>query len=204
MFWQKCASFFSSPYIPLQSAEWLIIGLGNPGEQYTKTRHNVGYRALDILLKESGRTLSPVKGMPVLLAFAEIDNSPCVLARSTEFMNNSGKSVAAVAETLNIAADHIIVIHDELDLPEFKVRLKLGGNENGHNGLKSITAHLGTRDYLRIRMGISRPQKGTNIANYVLSDIPESTELSASINTAARAAELIVTSGLARAQNQIH
>lgn len=115
--------------------QWLIVGLGNPGQRYAATRHNVGYMVIDELTCPEG--------------------AKCV--KPTTYMNSSGDYVAPLARRLGIDAEHIIVCHDELDLPAGAVKLKRGGNENGHNGLKSLTEHLGTRDYLRVRLGIGRP-----------------------------------------------
>ena len=146
-------------------ADWLIVGLGNPGAKYAATRHNVGYMAIDDLLAAGGDVLEPVRGLD---------------------------------------PDHVIVLHDELDLPANKVRLKQGGNENGHNGLKSLTERLGTRDYLRVRIGIARPPKGSSIPDYVLGPVDAGTGFDTAIATAAESARLIVTEGLGKAQNQIH
>lgn len=184
--------------------EWLIIGLGNPGAKYAATRHNVGYMAVDQLLTRRTLKLAQVKGKPAEVAFGDIAGTPVVFVRSTTFMNLSGEAVEAIASAYSIPADRIIVIHDELDLPLGKVRVKLGGNENGHNGLKSTTQLLDTRDYLRVRMGISRPPKGMAVPDYVLGPVDVGDELESMILTAADAAELIVTEGLTKAQNTIH
>ena len=182
--------------------EWLIVGLGNPGAQYENTRHNAGYFAADALLGTAA--LSPLPGAPALYAPIHVGSIPVGVLRSTTYMNNSGEAVAPVAARWGIPAEKIIVIHDELDLPLGKVRLRQGGNENGHNGLKSLTEHLRTRDYVRIRMGISRPPKGVPVVDYVLAPFEESPALDGSVELAARAARLIVSDGLARAQNVVH
>lgn len=184
--------------------EWLIIGLGNPGAKYAATRHNVGYMAVDQLLGRRTLKLAQVKGKPAEVAFGDISGTPVVFVRSTTFMNLSGEAVEALASAYSIPAERIIVIHDELDLPLGKVRVKLGGNENGHNGLKSTSELLGTRDYLRVRMGISRPPKGMAVPDYVLGPVDVGDELDSMIINAADAAELIVAEGLNRAQNTIH
>lgn len=164
-------------------AEWLVVGLGNPGPQYAANRHNVGYMVLDEL--------------------GELDSA--VLLKPGTYMNTSGEAVAPAAQKYNLPPERIIVIHDELDLPAGKVRVKLGGNENGHNGLKSITEHLGTRDYLRVRVGIGRPPQGTAVADWVLGDIgEENPDLDAQLALAAEAVRLIVSDGLGKAQNVIH
>ena len=141
------------------SADWIVVGLGNPGARYAATRHNVGYMAVDDLLAETGELLQPVKGHKLQAAALDILGQGVLVVRSTTFMNLSGEPIAPVAEALGVPAERIIVIHDELDLPENKIRLKMGGNENGHNGLKSLTENLGTREYVRVRIGIARPPK---------------------------------------------
>lgn len=164
-------------------AEWLVVGLGNPGAQYAANRHNVGYMVLD--------ELGDVDGVALL--------------KPGTYMNTSGEAVAPLADRLGIPPERVIVIHDELDLPAGKVRVKLGGNENGHNGLKSITEHLGTRDYLRVRVGIGRPPQGTAVTDWVLGDIGEEhPDLDAQLALAAEAVGLIVSDGLEKAQNSIH
>lgn len=161
-----------------KQADWLVVGLGNPGAKYADTRHNVGFMALDEL--------------PALDGVAR--------CKPQTYMNASGEAVAPLARKLGVAPERIVVLHDELDLPAGTVRVKLGGNENGHNGLKSITEHLGTRDYVRVRIGIGRPPAGTSVPDWVLS--PVSGE--EAIATASEAARLVVTEGLAKAQNVIH
>jgi len=185
-------------------AEWLVVGLGNPGAKYAATRHNVGYMAIDDLLAAGGDVLEPVRGMDVHAAPLNWEGHKVLAVRSGTFMNLSGDPVAPLAQQLGIAPDHVIVLHDELDLPANKVRLKQGGNENGHNGLKSLTERLGTRDYLRVRIGIARPPKGSSIPDYVLGPVDAGTGFDTAIATAAESARLIVTEGLGKAQNQIH
>lgn len=185
-------------------AEWLVVGLGNPGAKYAATRHNVGYMAIDDLLAAGGDVLEPVRGMDVQAAPLNWEGHKVLAVRSGAFMNLSGDPVAPLAQQLGIAPDHVIVLHDELDLPANKVRLKQGGNENGHNGLKSLTERLGTRDYLRVRIGIARPPKGSSIPDYVLGPVDTGADFDDAIATAAKAARLIVTEGLGKAQNQIH
>ncbi len=186
------------------SAEWLIVGLGNPGAKYAATRHNVGYMAVDDLLAESGDMLEPVTGHQLSAAQLELGGTKVVALRSHTYMNLSGDPIAPLATLLGVAAQNIIVIHDELDLPAGKVRIKKGGNENGHNGLKSLSERLGTRDYLRVRIGIGRPPKGGSIPDWVLAPVDASAELDSTIATAAEAARLIVAEGLNKAQQEIH
>lgn len=186
------------------TVDWLVVGLGNPGAKYAATRHNVGYMAIDDLLAETGDLVQPVHGHKLLAATVEIAGHAVVLARPTTFMNLSGEAIGPVAEKLGISPDRIIAVHDELDLPENKIRLKLGGNENGHNGLKSLTQHLGTRDYLRVRIGIARPPKGSSIPDYVLAPVNAGPGFDQAIALAASGVKEIISSGLNKAQNTIH
>ena len=168
--------------------EWLVVGLGNPGPEYETTKHNAGFLAVDQCAKDLRRA-------PKCRALVQhIDD--VTFAKPTTFMNLSGESVTA----FGVPPERIVVIHDELDLPAGKVRVKLGGNENGHNGLKSITEHLGTRDYVRVRVGIGRPPKGTPVPDWVLGPLSGNE----AIETAAEAARLVCARGLAAAQNEIH
>lgn len=188
---------------------WLVIGLGNPGPEYAATRHNIGYMAIDELLERHGATLQPVRNHPASAATITLGEAQVTVARSTTYMNDSGDAVRALADSAGITPehiDHIIVIHDELDLSAGTVRVKKGGGENGHNGLKSTTERLGTRDYLRIRMGIGRPPQGTGVVDYVLApfDEDDSAWITSCIATAADAVGILVEQGLGAAQNQIH
>lgn len=173
-------------------ADWLVVGLGNPGAEYAATRHNVGWMALDQLAE----TLEPVRGIKARVAV--IDS--VAYAKPTTFMNTSGEGVGPLAAMLGVPPEHVVVMHDELDLPVGKVRVRLGGNENGHNGLKSITEHIGTRDYVRVRIGIGRPPAGVAVPDWVLGPVSGDER----IDLAAEAARLVVAEGLAKAQNVIH
>nr|WP_246049071.1 aminoacyl-tRNA hydrolase [Corynebacterium tapiri] len=173
---------------------WLIVGLGNPGSEYVDTRHNVGFAAVDTLVDE-------LRPQPRVNAEGAIVGKALAVKPLT-YMNASGEAVAPLARRLGVAPENIVVIHDELDLPEGAIKIKRGGNENGHNGLKSLTAELGTRDYIRIRVGIGRPPKGVSVPDYVL-DRSENDQTQ-TINTAAEAARLVTTEGLERAQHKIH
>ncbi len=188
----------------LLEADWLIVGLGNPGARYAPTRHNVGYMAVDDLLAETGDVLVPVRGLPVAAAAVDLDGTHALVLRSSTFMNVSGEAVAPLARQLDIPAERIVVLHDELDLPAGTVRVKVGGNENGHNGLKSLSELLGTRDYPRVRIGISRPPKGTPVPDYVLGPVDPGAGIDEAIATAAQAVRLVVTRGVQAAQNVIH
>ncbi|EEI17657.1 aminoacyl-tRNA hydrolase [Corynebacterium lipophiloflavum] len=180
------------------AAQWLVVGLGNPGEEYAKTRHNVGWMALDRLLSHGGVTLRQDHAVKALVAVKD----GIAYARPLTYMNESGAAVGPLAARLNVPAERVIVLHDELDLPPGRVRLRRGGSENGHNGLKSLSEHLGTRDYVRVRIGIGRPPGGTAVPDWVLSAVTG--DVSAETEKAAQAARLVIVDGLERAQNQIH
>ncbi len=156
----------------------LVVGLGNPGRQYEKTRHNVGFLFLDYLLGDSSSLWSHEAKFQALQANAMLAGTRLLLLKPQTFMNKSGSSVGAVARYYKISPEEILVVHDELDLEPGVVRLKQGGGHAGHNGLRDIIANLGGREFLRLRVGIGRPRSGGNVADYVLS-APGSKEWSA-------------------------
>lgn len=201
---QPADSSTDTPTFTSEETPWLVIGLGNPGAKYEATRHNVGYMAVDALLDRHEGALQPLRGIKAQAAGITIGKHPVLLVRSTTFMNNSGEAVEGVANAYDIPAEKVIVLHDELDLPHGKVRLKMGGNENGHNGLKSTSELLGTRDYLRVRMGIGRPPKGGAVIDHVLGAVESGQVLDAMVCNSADAVEELVCGGLSVAQNKIH
>lgn len=148
---------------------WLFVGLGNPGDKYAKNRHNIGFMVID----EMARTYnfpafrSKFQGQ---LSEGTIDGTKVVLLKPQTYMNLSGQSVAAAAKFFKIAPARIVALHDELDLAPGKMRVKTGGGNAGHNGLKSMQAHLGTADFMRVRMGIGHPGDKDRVSGYVLSD----------------------------------
>jgi PTH1 family peptidyl-tRNA hydrolase len=190
---------------PMADDRWLIVGLGNPGPQYAGNRHNVGFMVADELAARIGsgfrRERSRVQAVTGLLA-----GIPVVVAKPLSFMNLSGGPVAATASFYKIPVARTIVIHDELDLPFETVRLKLGGGDNGHNGLRSVTASLRTRDYYRVRAGVGRPPGRQDPADFVLSDFSaaERRELPFLLDRCADATETLLSDGLAIAQDRFH
>ncbi|WP_297005729.1 aminoacyl-tRNA hydrolase [uncultured Corynebacterium sp.] len=192
----------------LPAAQWLVVGLGNPGVKYARTRHNIGYRVVDELLHRHREHLIGVPGVQAKVARTGVDGHGVLLVRSATYMNESGLAVGPLATSYAIPADHVIVIHDELDLPAGKVKIRLGGNENGHNGLKSISEKLGTRDYVRVRVGIGRPADGQSVVDHVLGTPGQGSLtlelLEDAVRTAADAVEVIVRRGVPAAQNEIH
>lgn len=182
----------------------LVVGLGNPGPTYAPTRHNVGFWAVDDLADRLGARFSLAKGQRAEVAsgFVAADTK-VILVKPTTYMNESGVAVAAVARFHKIPPAEVIVIHDELDLDPGRLRIKLGGGDNGHNGLKSIRAHLGTGDFLRVRVGIGRPPGRQPAADHVLARMRpadlDAMRLDAAV--AADAALKLVTDGLVATQN---
>jgi PTH1 family peptidyl-tRNA hydrolase len=184
---------------------WLIAGLGNPGPSYAGNRHNAGYLTADVLAARAGARFRAGK-FRALAAEGRLAGFGMIIIKPATFMNESGVAVGGVSGYYRLPASQIVVIHDELDLPFGIIRLKRGGGDNGHNGLRSVTAHLGTRDYYRVRIGIGRPPGRMDPAAYVLRDFaaPEREELPFLLDRAADAVEMLMTSGLAAAQNAFH
>ncbi len=184
---------------------WIIVGLGNPGPEYAGNRHNVGQMVLALLAERMGARFKSNRTRNDI-AEGRLAGQPVTLARPQSYMNLSGGPVVALAGFYKLAPERVVVIHDELDVPFGGVRLKLGGGDNGHNGLRSITQSLGTRDYYRVRFGIGRPPGRMDPATFVLKDFstPERKELPFALDRAADATESLITKGLAEAQNEYH
>jgi PTH1 family peptidyl-tRNA hydrolase len=183
----------------------LIVGLGNPGPGYAGNRHNAGFMVVDELARRvGGRFTSHKTGADVLEA--RLAGRRVVLARPRSFMNVSGPAVAATARYFKIPPTDVVVVHDDLDLDYGVLRLKRGGGEGGHNGLRSISACLGSKDYLRVRFGIGRPPGRMDPADYVLRDFSsvQHAELDLLVNRCADAVERLLAHGLAATQNQLH
>jgi PTH1 family peptidyl-tRNA hydrolase len=183
----------------------LVVGLGNPGPSYAGNRHNVGFMVLDLLAERLGGKFKSHKGRSDVVE-GRLNSHRVVLAKPRSYMNESGGPVAGLKQFYKVPLDRIIVVHDELDLPFGTVRLKLGGGDNGHNGLRSITRSAGGRDYLRVRFGIGRPPGRQDPADFVLKDFSgaERKELAFQVDVAADAVEALVAGGLEAAQNTFH
>lgn len=190
----------TSPSEPL-----LVVGLGNPGPRYAANRHNVGFLVVDELAARVGGKFKAHKGGAEVLE-CRLAGRRVALAKPRSFMNLSGGPVVATARFYKVDPANLIVVHDELDLPFATVRLKLGGGENGHNGLRSISKSLGTRDYPRVRFGIGRPPGRMDPADFVLRDFSttERKELALQVDHCADAVEALVGKGLEAAQNLFH
>ncbi|WP_338890082.1 aminoacyl-tRNA hydrolase [Rhodococcus sovatensis] len=184
----------------------LIVGLGNPGSQYETTRHNAGFMVADVLADRIGAKFSSHKKSNSDIVTARLGDQSVIVAKPRTFMNLSGQPVASLARFYSVEPANIVVIHDELDIDFGTIRLKLGGGEGGHNGLRSITQHLGTKDYLRVRVGVGRPPGRMDPASYVLKPFSsaERKDLGVICEEAADAAELVLRVGLEAAQNQVH
>ena len=192
----------------MSEGPFLVVGLGNPGPSYAGNRHNVGAMVLDELAARAGVKLSPGKGKRArtLIGEGRLAGRRVVLARPTSYMNESGGPVRGLLDYHSIPATDLVVLHDELDIPFASVRLKRGGGEGGHNGLRSITRSTGTKDYLRVRVGIGRPPGRQDPADFVLKDFSatERKELDLLVAEAADAAEELLAQGLEVAQNVVH
>jgi PTH1 family peptidyl-tRNA hydrolase len=147
----------------------LIVGLGNPGQQYEKTRHNAGFLFLDSLATERSCAWSKEPGFQALMSVCSIAREKILFLKPQAFMNRSGQSVGKVARYYKLTPEEILVVHDELDFDAGVLRLKKDGGHAGHNGLRDIIAHLGAKDFYRLRIGIGRPGAGVEVADYVLS-----------------------------------
>lgn len=185
----------------------LVVGLGNPGPKYASTRHNVGWMALDALASTCSADLFRKKYSGEY-AKATIDGRSAVLLRPETYMNESGRSVQPAAAFFQVEMGDVIALHDELDLPFGEVRIKLGGGHAGHNGLRSMIRHLGSADFVRIRIGIGRPPAGFRgeVADYVLSsfDPVERAMVPDLVAKAVDAVRRIVTVGIDRAMNEVN
>jgi PTH1 family peptidyl-tRNA hydrolase len=148
----------------------LIVGLGNPGREYESTRHNVGFRWVDELARLHKMSFKNESRFHGLAARGQFHGHDVLLLKPQTFMNASGRSVAALAQFHKIALEEILVVHDELDLPPGVARLKFGGGHGGHNGLKDIIAHFGSKEFWRLRLGIGHPGDRDEVTNYVLND----------------------------------
>jgi peptidyl-tRNA hydrolase, PTH1 family len=185
---------------------WLVVGLGNPGPSYALTRHNVGRVVVELLAERVGGVFKAYRRGRADVLEARLGDSPdtrAILARPRAYMNESGASIASVRDFYRVDIDRLVVVHDELDLPYGTLRIKLGGGDNGHNGLRSVRGALGTGDFQRVRFGIGRPPGRMDPAVFVLKPFSasERAHLPVHIDRAADAVEALVVDGLTYAQN---
>ncbi|MFF3438015.1 aminoacyl-tRNA hydrolase [Streptosporangium sp. NPDC002721] len=184
---------------------WLVVGLGNPGPEYAGNRHNAGFMVLDELAARAGGRFKAHRSRAEVME-GRLAGVPAVLAKPLSFMNLSGGPTKALADFYKVDPARVVVVHDELDIPYGALRAKLGGGDNGHNGLKSITKSLATKDYLRVRFGIGRPPGRMDAAAYVLRDFAtaERKDLAFLVDRAADVVESLIRAGLEPTQNAFH
>lgn len=189
-----------------ESPPILVVGLGNPGPNYARTRHNVGFMVADLLAERIGSAFKLHKKSGADVATGRLSGRPVVLARPRCYMNESGRQVGPLAKFYSVPPAGLMVIHDDLDLDFGRIRLKQGGGEGGHNGLRSIATVLGSKDFQRVRFGIGRPPGRQDPAAFVLQAFGsrERDELPTICEQAADATELLIELGLEPAQNVVH
>jgi PTH1 family peptidyl-tRNA hydrolase len=183
-------------------APWLVIGLGNPGPGYAGNRHNVGFMVLDLLAARAGGRFKAHKGRADIVE-TRLAGHRAVLGKPRSYMNESGGPIVSLRDFFRVPVEQIVVVHDELDLEPGMLRLKVGGGDNGHNGLRSMRRSLGSGEFARVRVGIGRPPGRQDPADYVLHDFSgaERKELGVTVERAADAVESLIRDGLALAQN---
>jgi PTH1 family peptidyl-tRNA hydrolase len=188
---------------------WLVVGLGNPGDQYAATRHNIGQMVIDELAKRHSVKLSSHKSRTEIAAYklgVGADAHSIILGKSKSYMNETGGPIKALANFYSVEPNNIIALHDELDIPFAAIRTKIAGGDNGHNGLKSMTSAFGTAEYYRIRLGIGRPMGEQDPADFVLKAFSkvEQKELGEFISRSADAVESLINDGLELTQQNFN
>jgi len=185
---------------------WLVAGLGNPGERYATSRHNVGRMVVDQMAREAGERFRKARFLPAETAEIRLGDHRVLLVRALQHMNDSGPAYASVAKKHRIEPDHLIAVHDELDLPPGTLRVKLGGGNNGHNGLRSLQRSLRTPEFLRVRVGIGRPPGRQDPADFVLEPAgrPVLADLAVWADRGADAVRSLIRDGIATTQDRFH
>jgi PTH1 family peptidyl-tRNA hydrolase len=183
----------------------LVVGLGNPGPRYAGNRHNVGFLVVDLLAERIGARFKTHRGRADVVE-GRLAGAPVVLAKPRSYMNDSGGPIVAVARFYKVPVEAITIVHDDLDIPYGTLRIKRGGGDGGHNGLRSATAALGVPDYARVRLGIGRPPGRQDPADFVLRDFTatERKDLAFHVDRAADAVEVLLADGLEIAQNRFN
>jgi PTH1 family peptidyl-tRNA hydrolase len=188
---------------------WLVVGLGNPGDQYAATRHNIGQMVINELAKRHSVKLTSHKSRTEIAAYklgVGANAHSIILGKSKSYMNETGGPVKALANFYSVEPNNVIALHDELDIPFAAIRTKIAGGDNGHNGLKSMTSAFGTAEYYRIRLGIGRPMGEQDPADFVLKAFSkvEQKELSEFISRSADAVESLINNGLELTQQNFN
>jgi len=183
----------------------LVVGLGNPGPEYARTRHNVGFLVADRLARALGAEFT-VRKFAAELAEARAGQEKVWIMKPQTYMNHSGEAVGPALRFWKIGIDDLVVVHDEIELEPFRVQLKIGGGDSGHNGVKSVNAHVGTRDYARVRVGVGRPPPVIDPSDWVLGawKKADEAEVEATVERATEATQLCVELGAAKAMNQVN
>jgi PTH1 family peptidyl-tRNA hydrolase len=185
---------------------WLVAGLGNPGDRYARTRHNIGKMVVEELSRGEGVRLKKVRFLPADLAELRVGQERVLLVTSTRYMNESGPSYAGLAKKHDVPPERIVAVHDELEIPPGELHVKLGGGTGGHNGLKSLTRALRTPEYHRVRVGIGRPPGRQDPADYVLEPIGKGLEpdIAIWVDRAAEAVRSLIRDGLPQTQDRFN
>jgi PTH1 family peptidyl-tRNA hydrolase len=183
----------------------LVVGLGNPGPEYARTRHNVGFLVADRVARALGAEFT-VRKFAAELAEARAGAEKVWIMKPQTYMNRSGEAVGPALRFWKLGVEDLVVVHDEIELEPFRVQLKVGGGDSGHNGVKSLNAHVGTREYARVRVGVGRPPPAIDPADWVLGQWKraDDAEVEASVERAAEATRLCVELGAAKAMNQVN
>lgn len=182
---------------------WIVVGLGNPGPEYEVSRHNVGFRVVDTLADRAGVTLTRCRYRSLFVR-GSIHGAQVLLIKPLTFMNESGFSVSRWQQALRLDPGRIIVVHDDLDLPPSQLRIRVGGGHGGHRGIRSVIEAIGSSDFLRVKVGIGRPQDGQDAVTHVLGPFEERVGgvMEAAVQRAADAVEAVLQEGLETAMNR--
>lgn len=185
---------------------WLVAGLGNPGDRYARTRHNLGHMVVDELARRAGERFRKVRFIPADVAELKEAGERIVLAKSHAYMNESGPSFASLAKKHDVLPEQLIAVHDEIDLPFGALRIKMGGSTAGHNGLKSLQGALRTPEFVRVRIGVGRPPGRQDPADFVLEPFArrEKDEATVLVQEAADAVMSVIASGVEAAQDRFN
>jgi PTH1 family peptidyl-tRNA hydrolase len=183
----------------------LLVGLGNPGPEYARTRHNVGYLVADEVARMSGAGFT-LKKFSAEIAEAGIDGERVWIVKPLTYMNHSGEAVGSALRFWKLSAEDLVVVHDDLELEPFRLQVKVGGGHGGHNGLKSVNAHVGTPDYARVRLGVGRPPPAVDPADWVLGRFSRADDRAVEdlVERGAAAARAVVVDGAAKAMNEFN